>query len=356
MTSARPVGSTSRPTARSGSPTTLCAARSRRSSSAPPTRATPLGFTSPTMAPPRRHAHRRALRWADAAPAAPAAAVPARGVGGRTRAGAGNDGAPRAAARRRRHRPQSPVVRLTFAPDGDGAAPPVVAYHFPRPSSTEAAVGGSRNLRITKVVQTAPDSATVAVAADATAAFVTLESLAVVGAFSGGAFTLLAGGAPSPSARASTSPSTRAPRPPRPVARRHAHARERHWRRAKRRGGGRPAALRGRGALAGLVMITYVHKFTLDGTQDSQRPTPPGVPLPPGRGLQVAVEMVLSAVHHMKRRAGQLATKAHRQREDPIVGRSRRPASSGSPRSRRARRQSGGGVHAAVLDAGDRRR
>ena len=32
-------------------------------------------------------------------------------------------------------------------------------------------------------------------AADATAAFVTLESLAVVGAFSGGAFTLLAGGA-----------------------------------------------------------------------------------------------------------------------------------------------------------------
>ena len=32
-------------------------------------------------------------------------------------------------------------------------------------------------------------------AADATAAFVTIESLAVVGAFSGGAFTLLAGGA-----------------------------------------------------------------------------------------------------------------------------------------------------------------
>ena len=50
------------------------------------------------------------------------------------------------------------------------------------------------NLRITRVEQTAPDSATVAVAADATAAFVTLESLAVVGAFSGGAFTLLAGG------------------------------------------------------------------------------------------------------------------------------------------------------------------
>ena len=137
------------------------------------------------------------FRWADAAPAAPAAAVPAAkvSVGAHTSALVMTAHlAPllAAAATDRNHS----VVRLTFAPDGDGAAPPVVAFHFLTPFKyAKLPSAAAANLRITKVEQTAPDSATVAVAADATAAFVTLESLAVVGAFSGGAFTLLAGGA-----------------------------------------------------------------------------------------------------------------------------------------------------------------
>ena len=116
------------------------------------------------------------------------------GVGGRAHVGARVDPAhlaPLLAATDRNHS----VVRLTFAPDGDGAAPPVVAFHFLTPFKyAKLASAAAANLRV-KVEQTAPDSATVAVAADATAAFVALESLAVVGAFSGGAFTLLAGGA-----------------------------------------------------------------------------------------------------------------------------------------------------------------
>ena len=137
------------------------------------------------------------FRWADAAPAAPAAAVPAAkvSVGAHTSTLVSTAHlAPllAAAATDRNHS----VVRLTFAPDGDGAAPPVVAFHFLTPFKyAKLPSAAAANLRITKVEQTAPDSATVAVAADATAAFVTLESLAVVGAFSGGAFTLLAGGA-----------------------------------------------------------------------------------------------------------------------------------------------------------------
>ena len=68
-------GRRSRPTARSGSPTTPCAARAPPSS-APPMRATPLGFTSPTMAPPLPARSPSSSSGADAAPAAPAA-VPA---------------------------------------------------------------------------------------------------------------------------------------------------------------------------------------------------------------------------------------------------------------------------------------